>query len=360
MATQVPAGRGPAADLAVFIGRFQPLHLGHLHIMREALKSARQLLVLVGSPRGPRTFRNPFTYAERERMIRTALKAEELDRVKVLPVPDTLYNDEAWIGGVQIAVMGHAAQIGAKTIALVGYSKDNTSYYLKRFPQWGAIRVDGIRVGGEVISGTKIRDRIFRFEPEAMAWLFREGGNALMDSNTVDFITDFLGSESFERVVAEFDHVREYTALWAKAPFPPTFVTVDAVVVQSGHVLLVKRGGMPGKGLWALPGGFIQADERLEDSVIRELREETRIKVPAPILRGSIKAMRTFDDPHRSSRGRTITHGYLIHLQPSADLPDVRAASDAKETKWMPIGALNPDEMFEDHNAITDTLLRLL
>ena len=66
-------------------------------------------------------------------------------------------------------------------------------------------------------------------------------------------------------------------------------MTVDAVVVQSGHILLVKRGDMPGKGLWALPGGFLNQEETMLDGAIRELKEETKIKVPVPVLKGSIK-----------------------------------------------------------------------
>jgi bifunctional NMN adenylyltransferase/nudix hydrolase len=80
--------------------------------------------------------------------------------------------------------------------------------------------------------------------------------------------------------------IEKYKESWKAAPFPPTFVTVDAVVVQSGHVLLVKRKAMPGAGLWALPGGFLNQEETLLDGAIRELKEETKIKVPVPVLKG--------------------------------------------------------------------------
>ena len=70
--------------------------------------------------------------------------------------------------------------------------------------------------------------------------------------------------------------------------------------------------------------------ERLLDACIRELREETKIKVPGPILKGSIKRQSVYDDPYRSARGRTLTHGFYIELEPSAELPKVKGSDDAK------------------------------
>lgn len=66
--------------------------------------------------------------------------------------------------------------------------------------------------------------------------------------------------------------MQTYSQGWEGAPYPPTFVTVDAVAVHSGHLLMVARGSQPGKGLWALPGGFVHGNERLMDAVPRTAR----------------------------------------------------------------------------------------
>ncbi|MGI8786727.1 MAG: NUDIX domain-containing protein [Pyrinomonadaceae bacterium] len=136
-------------------------------------------------------------------------------------------------------------------------------------------------------------------------------------------------------------------------PFAPVFVTTDAVVVQSGHVLVIRRGFPPGKGLLALPGGFLAPDSTLEDNAIRELKEETNIKVPAQVLRGSIKNSHAFDYPERSQRGRTVTFAYHIELEPSLKdgLPHVKGGDDAAKAFWLPLSALGEkeDEFFEDH-----------
>ncbi|MFP3686240.1 NUDIX domain-containing protein, partial [Bacillus sp. SIMBA_026] len=87
------------------------------------------------------------------------------------------------------------------------------------------------------------------------------------------------------RLLEEQQLLDQYRQAWSQAPYPPIFVTVNAVVVQSGHVLLVKRNASPGKGLFALPGGFINPHERLLDACLRELRERLRLKVPEPVLK---------------------------------------------------------------------------
>ncbi len=136
-------------------------------------------------------------------------------------------------------------------------------------------------------------------------------------------------------------------------PYDPTFLTTDAVVVQSGHVLVIRRGHQPGKGLLALPGGFLAGGLTLEDNAIKELKEETNIKVAAQILRGSIKSSHVFDYPERSQRGRTVTFAYFIELEPrlKEGLPKVKGGDDAAKAFWLPLSAIGEkeEEFFEDH-----------
>jgi bifunctional NMN adenylyltransferase/nudix hydrolase len=116
---------------------------------------------------------------------------------------------------------------------------------------------------------------------------------------------------------------------------------------------MIRRRAEPGKGLLALPGGFLDAlsDKSLEDAMIREVREETQLKVPAPVLRGSIVEAKVFDAIERSTRGRTITHAFHIKL-PNGELPKVKGGSDATSAKWIPISKITPNECFEDHYEI--------
>lgn len=349
-------------DTAVFIGRFQPFHLGHLQVIKQGLRCADNVVILVGSARSPRCHRNPFTFEERKEMIRGALQVADRERVIVMPLEDAAYNDAQWVLNVQRQVEQGAWYAGLAgrepasidpelRIALIGHSKDATSYYLKLFPQWDNIEVPNFRG----LSSTAIRS-VF-FSNIGHMWVNDADGHRLGDlprdatvtSNVREFLAGFIDTAEYKTIRDENEFIHKYRAAWASAPYAPTFVTVDAVVVQSGHVLLVRRGAQPGKGLWAMPGGFINQDERVRDAAIRELREETGIKVPDPVLRGSIIAQDVFDDPNRSARGRTITHAFLIRLRDDTALPKVKGMDDADKARWVPIGQLKPEDFFEDH-----------
>lgn len=345
------------AALATTIFRGQPYHKGHASIIHGALEQADHLLVNLGSAGQARSYRNPWTFDERKTMILNSLRAEEVGRVTILPLRDHPYNDEMWFGSVQTAVRETAAkleieQINKKTVVLAGHAKDGTSYYLKRFPQYGAIRLPHVPEH----DGTSMREHLFA--QGGMVWLHGEGRKKL-PSSTVDFLDRFGPTDAYEEMFEEYRFIREYRQKWASSPFPPFFNTVDTVLVQSGHVLMIRRKDFPGRGLWALPGGYIKPHEEILDAAIRETREETRLKVPAKILRGSIKAERTFAAPYRDPRGRTITHGFLIHLPPD-ELPDVRGASDALEAAMRPIAEVREEECFSDHYHIIHTLLGML
>jgi bifunctional NMN adenylyltransferase/nudix hydrolase len=231
------------------------------------------------------------------------------------------------------------------TVALIGHFKDDSSYYLKLFPQWPLIEHDM----NEEVNATDLRQ--LYFDGMNIKYL-----HTLVTDEVFTNLQAFRQTEEFKLLVEEYEMIKKYKKSWAAAPYAPTFVTVDAVVVQSGHVLLIKRRSSPGKGLTALVGGFVEQNERLEDAMLRELREETRIKVPEPVLRGNIKRSKVYDAPGRSLRGRTVTHAYLIELPPG-ELPKVKGSDDAEKAMWVPICEIKEENMFEDHFQLINDLL---
>jgi bifunctional NMN adenylyltransferase/nudix hydrolase len=344
-------------DLLVFVGRFQPFHNEHKRIIDIALQKSKHVLVLVGSAGKARTIRNPFTFDERKQMILQSYlpetsdytDAEELlESLIVKPLYDKTYNDAAWIKQVQTVVLDtaldvangfqsfHASGYNDIKVGLIGASKDNTSYYLKMFPQYKSVNV---AIEADV-HATAIRESFLEYG----CWK-----PATVPANVVDFLTQFTYTAPYKQLRSELQFVRDYKKQWEAAPYPVKHATVDSVVEQSGHILLVKRKAEPGKGLWALPGGHLNEFEKQLDGAIRELREETKIKVPEAVLRGSIRDHETFDDPYRSTLGRVITKAYHFKLADDVTLPKVKGADDAEKAKWVPINELREEDFFDDH-----------
>ena len=333
-------------DTLVLIGRFQPIHSAHLEIIKRATALCDKLVVVVGSSYQPRTYKNPFTFDERARMIRAATAGLSI-QVSVEANTDTIYNDQAWAVRVQQIVAKHTwDNYGPKEdmkVGIIGHKKDDSSFYLDMFPQWGFEDVKLI----EFLSAVDIRDLYFKREVNMK---FIKG---VVPESTFDFLEQFRTTPEYEQIIREREFVETYKKQYASLPYPPIFSTADAVVIQSGHVLMVKRRAEPGKGLWALPGGYVNAntDKSVEDAAIRELREETQIKVPAPVLRGSIVRSKVFDAIDRSPRGRIITHAFHIVL-PDGELPKVKGSDDAEKARWVPIAEVKSQDCFEDHYEI--------
>lgn len=329
----------------VLIGRFQPLHNAHLEIIKRCTALTNYLVIIVGSARHPRTYKNPWSFEERARMIKAATAGLAM-QVYVEPNIDTIYNDPAWAVRVQ-GIHSKYRTLGLKD-GIIGHKKDESSFYLDMFPQWEFVDVEQI----EPLGATNIRDLYFK--PDVNMNFVK----SVVPPTTFDFLTKFKDTAEYSQIIREREFIEKYKQQYASLPYPPIFVTADAVVICSGHVLMIKRRSEPGRGLWALPGGFVNAntDKSVEDAAIRELREETGIKVPAPVLRGSIVRSRVFDAVDRSARGRTITHAFHVAL-PDGELPKVKGADDAERARWVPIADVRSEETFEDHFEIIMSFL---
>ena len=341
-------------DSLVLIGQFAPFHNGHLSLLRRALERADRVVVALGSAERARNIRHPWIASEREEMLRASLPAEST-RILVRPLRDHLYNENAWIAAMQAAVRDAlgASAFASQRIGLIGGPESTGVDYLRAFPQWPREEVPLVACP----SAEGLRAGFLEDSHEGMAHV-----RAHVPPAVADLLTAFREtSPAYPALAEESRFIARYQQGWAVAPYPPTFVTVDGVVIHSGHILLVERGAQPGKGQWALPGGFVRGDERLLDAVVRELREETRLKLPAPVLRGSLRAQEAFDHPERSLRGRTITHAFHFEF-PAGDLPPVKGGDDAAKARWFPLSELRAMEsqIYEDHFYIIERFIGTL
>jgi bifunctional NMN adenylyltransferase/nudix hydrolase len=336
-------------DLLVFIGRFQPLHLGHQEVIDRARKLATNVLVLVGSAGVARSVRNPFTYEERREVIKNLYP-----EVHVLPIHDHTYNDNAWIVEVQDRVRQHITGrkkwspdgLADYKIGLIGCEKDHTSYYLKMFPDWGSENVHFVTP----LNATAIREKLY----SADFWQRYEAA-AIMDPKTYDWLVEHRHTPEFAKLRMEYEYLVDYKKKYGEGPF----LTADSLVQVGGKILLIRRGKEYGQGLLAMPGGFVNKNETFKNAALRELKEETNLRVPRPVLQGSIRDHRVFDDPHRSSRARLVTECFHFQLVNDTKLPEVRGGDDADHADWYDIGALQQEDFFEDHYHIIKAMLGL-
>ncbi len=343
-------------SLGVFIGRFQPFHQGHLYSIIQALKSCENLLILIGSSYRARNIRNPWIYAERKKLLENNLLAYDLEnktdlsgRVFYGALRDYLYSDAAWTMDVRT----HIQKINpeSKPVAIVGFDKDHSTYYLKLFPEYGRIPINNYKN----LNSTPIRLAYFtngKTDFEALP------------KTTQKFLEDFKQNEQnpeYLRLREEYELILSYKKAWAHTPYPPIFFTTDAVVICQEKILLVQRKNPPGKNLWATPGGFLEINERTSQGLLRELIEETQIEVSPLLLQQSVICMKLFDHPERAQVGRVITHAGLIKLD-LPECPKVKAHDDALVAKWWDLKDLIKleDQMHDDHYQIIRDLLGLL
>jgi 8-oxo-dGTP diphosphatase len=126
-------------------------------------------------------------------------------------------------------------------------------------------------------------------------------------------------------------------------------LTVDVVALAGAPprgVLLIQRGNDPFAGSWALPGGFVEAGERVLAAASRELFEETALEADALELLG------VYDTPGRDPRGPTVSVAYVLR---TADQPAVRGGDDAREARWFALDAL-PALAFDHAIVIADAV----
>lgn len=135
--------------------------------------------------------------------------------------------------------------------------------------------------------------------------------------------------------------------------YPRPAVTADVAVLRldkEPEILLIQRKFSPFQEKWALPGGFMEMEETLEETARRELMEETSIRA------GELIRFDTYDKPGRDPRGRTITQAFVMIWK--EEMGHAKAGSDAASLKWFGLSDL-PGLAF-DHQQIVNDVIRMI
>jgi 8-oxo-dGTP diphosphatase len=136
--------------------------------------------------------------------------------------------------------------------------------------------------------------------------------------------------------------------------YPRPAVTVDAVVFRKEHnnlqILLIRRKNPPFEGMWALPGGFVDMDETLEEAAARELKEETGITL------NNMKQLKAYGAVNRDPRHRTIS---IVFTGLINGHQEIKAGDDAANAKWFPLNNL-PPLAFDHFEIVNDAVNEFL
>ena len=123
-------------------------------------------------------------------------------------------------------------------------------------------------------------------------------------------------------------------------------LTADGAIIKDGKILLIERKNEPFKGKWALPGGFVEYGEKVEDAVVREVNEETGLDTKI------IDIVGVYSDPSRDPRGHVVTVVYLLDILDGK----IKGSDDAADAKFFDMKDL--PELAFDHNVILKDITR--
>lgn len=333
-------------NVGVFIGRFQPLHVGHISIIAYMQKQYDHLVILVGSANQRPSTKNPFSFEQRKAWLEHSFAdltgANTTQKISVLPLNDYRYNEKKWEAELNRQVL--SATTEADNVTLVGYEKDDSSYYLKSFSQWGYDEVPQ----SVKISATPIRT----------AWFNDSLGD--FDEFLPPYVAEFLTSKigDYQDIFDEYSYFEAEKIQYKDYPYPETlkFCCADAVVTCDGYILLIKRGNIPGKGCWALPGGYVNRGEDFASAARRELAEETGID--DSIIPKKSKAWHLFDAPKRSFGIDRISVAHWFVLE--GKRPNIAAGDDAADAKWVKFSHIKNMILHDDHGDIVDHFLDIM
>jgi bifunctional NMN adenylyltransferase/nudix hydrolase len=323
--------------LSTFIGRCQSVHGGHLKNIKNALENSDFTLILLGSANRPRSGKNPWTYEERVLFIKASLQGYE-DKILFAPADDFLYDDEAWIKNIVKIVESVQQEKNAETVILTGFPKDSSTSYLKMFPQWQMLPVEAYEDEQGLLNATDLRALFYAGkDTRRFGSIITEELNIWKQQkpNVFEYIkNEYLATESYKTALEKGKKAFGYDI---------SVPCVDAFVTSQDKVLLIQRNKAPGAGLWALPGGHIDAGETSRQALLRELGEETGFGLKnSDFGHGYV-----FDHPQRSERGWIRTEVFAAQMQ----TPDIGTADgyEIRDVKWFDIDTLDPLTMFEDH-----------
>ncbi|MFQ3307299.1 MAG: bifunctional NMN adenylyltransferase/nudix hydrolase [Candidatus Midichloriaceae bacterium] len=165
-------------DYLIYIGRFQPFHLGHKYVVEKGLSIGEKIIILCGSSNKKMDILNPWTYDERKIIINESFDNEVRERLIIDYVPD-FADDSSWINYIKNKV--NILTDNNKNIGLIGHYKDSSSYYMNMFLDWECIEVENFKD----INATDVREILFQNKKDV-----RENLKNMLPEKILDYIIE--------------------------------------------------------------------------------------------------------------------------------------------------------------------------
>jgi len=284
----------------IFIGRFQPLHNGHVSVIENAMFEVDELIIGIGSSQFGYTKTDPFTLDERIKMIEKSVKGN----YKIVPIPDVV-DYPAWVKHVEqrcpkFDVVYTGSPITRDLFRQAGYDVKEIEF-------------------SSNISGTEVR--------KLLSEKVRNKWQNAVPQGTLEVILECNGEDRLYYLHENYK-------------YPKATLTVDGVIDYNGKIVLIKRGAPPFKGMFAIPGGHVDTGENVEKAVIREIKEETGLEFKIKGFLG------VYSELGRDPRGYYATN--VFYGDGSGEL---RAGDDAASVFVFGANEL-PEELAFDHKRI--------
>jgi len=327
-------------QVALFLGRFAPFHNGHLYVLKRAMQKYDHVIMGVCGYNRSCDPKTPFSPYDRIWMIQNAIEGNF--KVSYIYVNDYPDSDHEWATEI---IKSLEFKMPKAKVTIIGAPKDtDTDYYLNYLSEVTGWPLDLIPYTTVNIlpSSTLVRELLFHgslkgeYVTDPFAFI-----SYLVPPSTLKFLHSYINTSEYKLIVNWIEQNRALRSFQRAGE--PIFVTTDAILRNiDRQILIIKRGGATGHGLWALPGGFAEPDLTLVENMRKELREEVGVdlKNQNPIHSW------VEDKVDRSTRGRTITHVFVWEV----GAPNVFRSNEALEFRWVSFKNFpKAQEWFEDH-----------
>lgn len=331
---------------AVVIGRFNPMHNGHLALIKKAIESVTGTVhVVLGSASKLPDFKNPLPLEKRRAVVSQVLRNLGSPRDIQIHAMDDVSTDEQWVMNIN-ALVNNLTEYGDPAETAIFSGCKDTEFYEKNF----VYPIEAVDVGD--VSATLVRTEAF---------LGRADWSRNVPAESAAAYVEFMKTAEFERLKAERGAcaTRKAEAELAHAFNNPIEPVVHAAVVQEGKILLVKRRSLRGDGQWALPGGFLEKTESTIEGALRELKEETGVDLEnrkAAMLSSAVEE--NLDD----LSVRTLGINYLFAVHPSEELEVSLDDKEAYDFQWADVAEVLAGEipLFYNHTTVVRRLFSLI